>query len=283
MYQFNYKYDTEKSITIRTPNINYPSVQDIILSINNGDLASAIMTRAQLAFQGVVEEPIITVEESWWTEQSKIQDLDAAIAKIDTLVATTTTDAAGSVTSLTQNQIDANKFNLFTLIDSYDASTEQELRDLLTADLKTATDARTVIETAYALNVTSEWLTTYRGVTTTATRPVVTGVIPVYIKKLLAAREIKSQVRGTEDTIADLAKMNSLLFSMVSSIYGTLTVTQKNKIPAPEKAVIDYATTTFTTIQTRADRQLASEGTALIDKLFGREVEIADIVGLLVK
>jgi len=283
MRQFNYEYDIEKSITKRTPGVNYPAINDIITSISNGDPIGAIMTRAQLAAQGVVEEPIITIENSWWEQQSTIQDLDVVVANLDALVATTVTDRMGVVTDLTQEELDANKLELDALINSYNLTTEQEVRDLLAANLKTATDARVVIETASFATVVNEWLTSYRGLTTTATRPVVTGVIPKYIKKLIAAREIEYHVRNKDDTIADLAKMVSLLLSMVSSIYGTLSTTQKGKIPAAERAIIDYATTTFAAIQTRADRQLATEGTTLIDKLFGREVEIADIVGLLVK
>jgi len=283
MRQFNYEYDIEKSITKRTPGVNYPAINDIITSISNGDPIGAIMTRAQLAAQGVVEEPIITIENSWWEQQSTIQDLDVVVANLDALVATTVTDRTGVVTDLTQEELDANKLELDALINSYDLTTEQEVRDLLTADLKTATDARGVIETSSFDTVVNEWLTGYRGVTTKVTRPVVTGSIPTYIKKLIAAREIEHHVRNTDDTIADLAKMNSLLFSMVSGIYGTLSVTQKNKIPAAERAVIDYATTTFATIQTRADRQLIAEGTALIDKLFSREEEIANIVEQIVK
>jgi hypothetical protein len=41
--------------------------------------------------------------------------------------------------------------------------------------------------------------------------------------------------------------------------------------------MVNYAVTKFRSIGTRADEQLAIEGTKLVDKLFDREVKIADI------
>jgi hypothetical protein len=72
--------------------------------------------------------------------------------------------------------------------------------------------------------------------------------------------------------------MNALLMSFVAVIYSTLSTAAKAKIPATEKAVIEHAVTAWPNTSTRGDRQLASEGTALVDKLYSREVAIADIV-----
>jgi len=85
-------------------------------------------------------------------------------------------------------------------------------------------------------------------------------------------------VRALEYIVTNLVMGKTLLLSVVSTIYSTLTTTAKAKIPVAEKAIIDHAVTNWTTTSTRGDRQLKAEGLKLIDKLHTREVAIVDIV-----
>jgi len=97
-------------------------------------------------------------------------------------------------------------------------------------------------------------------------------------KKNIISKVRDQKVRSLEDTVADLSKMNTLLMSFITSIYGTLSETNKGKIPEENKALIDFAVEKWPETQTRGDRQLQAEGTDLITKLFEREVQIADII-----
>ena len=103
------------------------------------------------------------------------------------------------------------------------------------------------------------------------------GIGLVNQKKIIKS-VVNSEVRSVEDSIADLAKMNSLLFSCISAMYGTMSDSAKGKIDEETKTIIDYSVEKFANTQTRADRQLMKEGTGLVDKLFDRETQIADII-----
>jgi len=103
------------------------------------------------------------------------------------------------------------------------------------------------------------------------------GISTIDEKKIIT-NVIDTEVRSVEDSIADLAKMNSLLFSCISAMYNTMTDTAKGKIDDGTKAIIDYSVEKFKETTTRADNQLMKEGTDLIDKLFDREAKIATII-----
>jgi len=98
------------------------------------------------------------------------------------------------------------------------------------------------------------------------------------LEKDIIASIRNTEVRSVEDSIADLAKMNSLLFSCISAMYNTMTDTAKGKIDDGTKEIIDYSVEKFKETTTRADNQLMKEGTDLIDKLFDREAKIATII-----
>jgi len=98
------------------------------------------------------------------------------------------------------------------------------------------------------------------------------------LEKDIIASIRNTEVRSVEDSIADLAKMNSLLFSCISAMYSAMTDTAKGKIDDRTKEIIDYSVEKFKETTTRADNQLMKEGTHLIDKLFDREAKIADII-----
>lgn len=131
----------------------------------------------------------------------------------------------------------------------------------------------------------NKWLTEfYTTIDTNAVdfitkRPTMEGFqYPKTFLNRLIAYKRDTTVRNPETTMADLAKINSFLFSMVGMIYGIQTTTAKAKLPAAEKGLLEYSLNAFKNSQTRADRQLLVEGTGLIDKLLGREVAIADII-----
>jgi len=158
--------------------------------------------------------------------------------------------------------------------------------DTSVEDLVSLETTKTDLESKIAeIEVDNIWLLEY---TTTAqdtslnnlsVRPVIEGFIypKPFLNRLIAYKRDTS-VRNAETSIADVAKMNSLLFSMVGMMYNTLTATAKDKIPPQDRAVMEYAIASFKTKETRADRQLVRDGTKLIDKLFKREVDIADII-----
>jgi len=92
-----------------------------------------------------------------------------------------------------------------------------------------------------------------------------------FFNKLNARNMIDVQVFDTKDSIADNAKMISLLFNMISKIYDALPTDIKDTISDTEKDMIEYTLSKFNAIQTRADVQLSTEGNALIDKLMNRQ------------
>jgi len=95
-------------------------------------------------------------------------------------------------------------------------------------------------------------------------------------KKSLVRKAIQDEVFDAEDSIADNAKMISLLLTMISRMYDALPATTKNNIV--DKTTIDYVLTKFANVQTRADVQFAQEGSSLIDKLLDRQATIGHLV-----
>ena len=281
MLQYSYTLTNNK--VVRSVKTVYPELADIKLAMGNGTLPMDILSLAKTAYQGVAEEPTIAIEEAWWSHQHILQELEAALASIPVLTATTKLDATGATVPLTQLELTANQVKLDNLRIANGAPDVASLKTILTTRISYETTKRDEVENGTTLLPANPWLAGYRGVTTAPARPVNVGVVPPELVKELIAMERDRTVRNMEDTLADLSKMNSLLFSMVSAMYSGMPTTQKNKIPAAEKAIIDYAVSTFTTVQTRGNDQLQAEGTALIDKLYRRESAIAKIVATMQK
>jgi len=103
---------------------------------------------------------------------------------------------------------------------------------------------------------------------------------PTYFhgKKGLARYKIHKQVFDIYDSVADNAKMISLLFSLVSRIWSVMPNTQKNKLSQDEVDMINYVVNKFKEIRTRADVEFEKEGMNLIDKLMERQKKIGEIV-----
>ncbi len=96
------------------------------------------------------------------------------------------------------------------------------------------------------------------------------------IKKGLARKRIQEEVFDLPDSIADNAKMISLLMSVIKRIYEALPTTTKNKIK--DKEMIEEMIKVFDNIQTLADVQFAQEGDVMIQKIFDRQAKIGDII-----
>lgn len=91
--------------------------------------------------------------------------------------------------------------------------------------------------------------------------------------------KIEKQVFDTQDSVADNAKMISLMITLLSRFYDSFTDTQKNRIPQEDKALIEYLFSKFAETNTRADVQFSQEGgQTMVDKLLDRQAKIGEIV-----
>lgn len=86
------------------------------------------------------------------------------------------------------------------------------------------------------------------------------------------------EVRTLEETISDLAKLVSFNYSITRAVYGVMSEEDKNKIDPATRGLIEFSLDKFGTTDTRADRQLKTDGTALITALMTKEEQIADII-----
>jgi hypothetical protein len=90
--------------------------------------------------------------------------------------------------------------------------------------------------------------------------------------------QIHKEVFDLYDSVADNAKMISLLFTLLSRIWDALPDDIKSNISDEDRQIIEYAFEKFHNIKTRADIQFQEEGTKLIDKLMDRQAKIGEIV-----
>jgi len=284
MIKYEYTFNSDTGLTERTAMDAYEPYAGLVDSaITAGQPAGVILKNLRKALTGVLEQPLIAIEEAWWVKQEELVALSKVVSTANELSATTKLDDLGATINLTDAELAANSAALDTLLSEHNVIDIAALELKITEDISVVTAERLSLEDGGVGNKPNPWLKAYRGVATTSTRPVVTPVIPKSDIKKIISSERDKEIRNSEDTLADLAKMNSLLFSMVAAIYSTLSTTAKAKLPVAERGVIDYAITKFTAMQTRGDRQLAKEGTALIDKLFDREEAIANLVDTLIK
>lgn len=270
----------------------YPDLDILKRGLKNKRQTATIRKGLLKAMQGQAEAPIVQIEEEWFKEQETIQNLQKELRTLIDVQAeeykaiqeaekedsgVSDAELADLKYALAQTEKRMKKINGYTQMELiFNPRTGQEEQKEVTYKglIEEAEERRNEKEEA------NEFLKAYRGEETTAVRPEPAADVKITdedVKKLIAhERDLK--VRNSEDTLADLAKMNSLLFSTVGAIYGTLSDTAKGKIPDETRAVIEYSIQEFNKVQTRADRQLTEDGTALVDKLFQREVQIADII-----
>ena len=103
---------------------------------------------------------------------------------------------------------------------------------------------------------------------------------PTYFKgrKGEVRYKVYKQVFDIYDSVADNAKMISLLFSIIMRIWDVLPDDIKSNISDGDRQIIEYAIENFRNIKTRADVQFEKEGVALIDKLMSRQKKIGELV-----
>lgn len=97
------------------------------------------------------------------------------------------------------------------------------------------------------------------------------------LTKRLQRLSINNEVRDYGDSIADLAKWNSLLTSTVMAMYGTMTDTNKAKLPQEQRGLIEEIFGLFKGTETVADYNLKS-GTSFIKDILNKEAKIKKIV-----
>jgi len=98
------------------------------------------------------------------------------------------------------------------------------------------------------------------------------------LTKIIQRKRINKVVRDDQDSIADLAKWNSVLTSLVSLIYSTLTDTAKDKLTDEERTLIETALDKFSKTTTNADNQFSEKGLNMINDLLNKEASIAEII-----
>ena len=102
---------------------------------------------------------------------------------------------------------------------------------------------------------------------------------PKLNKKVKAQFDIEKDVyQSLADSVADNAKLLSLVFAMGATIYGVLTDSMKNNIDSAIKEKIEYAIEKYHSVETWGDLQLKAEGTKAIDKLIDRQAKIGEII-----
>ena len=120
--------------------------------------------------------------------------------------------------------------------------------------------------------------TVMHGALCSATVIETNDVTPKRDKKSLDRLAIQDEVFDTQDSIADNAKMISLIFSTLSRMYDLISETNKNKLNTQDRAVMEYTFAKFKDTPTRADIQIQTEGIAMIDRLLDRQKHIGTIL-----
>lgn len=96
--------------------------------------------------------------------------------------------------------------------------------------------------------------------------------------KSLSRLEIQNTVFDNSDSIADNAKMISLMMTTMTRFYSMFTEDQKATLSPEDRGMIEYTFNKFATTNTRADVQFSIEGIALVDKLLDRQADIGSII-----
>ena len=97
--------------------------------------------------------------------------------------------------------------------------------------------------------------------------------------KAKAKYEIQAQVYDAlADSVADNAKMISLVFAMGGAIYDILPEDMKKNMSPATRAKIEYALKKYNSVETWGTIQLATQGTEAIDRLLDRQAKIGSII-----
>jgi len=218
---------------------------------------------------GVAEQPLIEAEDEWFKLYTKIEGLKQEV--VDLKAKLEESDEVG-VETINARIKDLEGYQY----SDYNGPRSSQQVVTVTGEISEHEDILTELETK------RPWLLAYRGeeVPGGIERPDVSKFIRLYEDEVkgLIRHERDFMVRDAEQSIGDIAKMTSLSFSVISMLWKMVPDEAKDELPEDKRKVVDYAIGKFDQIETRADRQLAAESTAFIDKLYNREVEIADII-----
>jgi len=104
------------------------------------------------------------------------------------------------------------------------------------------------------------------------------GTEPKNDKKSEARYLIENEVFDIRDSVADNAKMISLLVSFVERIWSIIPDDQKDNLSDEDRQAIDYVTGKFKDTVTWADIQWQEEGIGFADKLLDRQAQVGYII-----
>jgi len=89
---------------------------------------------------------------------------------------------------------------------------------------------------------------------------------------------VNNEVFDIHDSVADNAKMISLIFALLSRIWEEAIPNEiKDKMDKETREMIEYAFNKYHSIQTRADVEFLINGKELIDKLMDRQDKIGKL------
>jgi len=97
------------------------------------------------------------------------------------------------------------------------------------------------------------------------------------LKKAKIREEIQEKVFDIPDSVADNAKLISLLMSVVKRMYEVMPKTSKAKIK--DRDMIEGMIQVFDDTQTLADVQFSKQGGKLVQRIFKRQGDITKIAG----
>jgi len=89
---------------------------------------------------------------------------------------------------------------------------------------------------------------------------------------------VETQVFDLADSVADNAKMISMLMSIVMRMWDVMPQDERDDMDPADVTMINDTFALCRVTNTRADEQFAEEGFALIEKLLGRQAKIAEVV-----
>jgi len=97
-------------------------------------------------------------------------------------------------------------------------------------------------------------------------------------KKYQLRYRVNEEVFDLHDSVADNAKMISLIFALLSRIWEEAIPNEiKDKMDKETREMIEYAFSKYHSIQTRADVEFLINGKELIDKLMDRQDKIGKL------
>ena len=101
---------------------------------------------------------------------------------------------------------------------------------------------------------------------------------PKIDKKAKVRYEIENNVFDIRDSVADNAKMISLLFSMVYRMYEAMPDEYKQNLSEQDRQMIEFAINEFKNVETWGDIKIQKEGTNAISSLMQRQNQVGQVI-----